>query len=129
MTSSSARRAGERSARNLSTRGLETAAKRAELGRVNFHALAAHLREHPDRAGARPVFVSRQLGHTNAAITLKVYAHRFDAERHATLARDRLDAEYGSMVELPETNRLDGASSRPVHLGGAARFPLDLHGV
>ncbi len=44
------------------------------------------------------MFVSRQLGHANPAITLKVYAHLFDAERHARAARERLEAEYGSML-------------------------------
>jgi integrase len=44
------------------------------------------------------VFVSRQLGHANAAITLKVYAHLFDAQRHARKARERLEAEYGGML-------------------------------
>jgi integrase len=39
------------------------------------------------------VFVSRQLGHANAAVTLKVYAHLFDAERHAAAAREGLEAD------------------------------------
>jgi len=44
------------------------------------------------------VFVSRQLGHANPAITLKVYALLFDAARHAQDARQRLEAEYGELV-------------------------------
>jgi len=84
--------------RNLTARGLEKAAKRAEIGRVNFHALRHTFASILIAQGHDPVFVSRQLGHTNAAITLKVYAHLFDAEGHATLARDRLDAEYGTLV-------------------------------
>lgn len=44
------------------------------------------------------VFVSRQLGHANPSITLKVYAHLFDAERHADEARTRLQDEYGSLL-------------------------------
>lgn len=44
------------------------------------------------------MFVSRQLGHANPAITLKVYAHFFDGERHAQTARERLEAEYGAML-------------------------------
>jgi integrase len=43
------------------------------------------------------VFVARQLGHSNAAITLKVYAHLFDAERHASEAREGLEADYGAL--------------------------------
>ena len=44
------------------------------------------------------VFVSRQLGHANPSITLKVYAHLVDAERHADRAREQLEAEYGGLV-------------------------------
>lgn len=47
------------------------------------------------------MFVSRQRGHANAAITLKVYAHLFDAERHATVARERLEADYGALLDHP----------------------------
>ncbi len=48
------------------------------------------------------VFVSRQLGHANPAITLKVYAHLFDAARHAERARARLDEEYrGLLLQRP----------------------------
>lgn len=45
------------------------------------------------------MFVSRQLGHANAAITLKVYAHLFDAERHARAAREQMEADYGSLLQ------------------------------
>ena len=38
------------------------------------------------------VFVSRQLGHADPAITLRVYAHLFDGAEHAEHARDALDA-------------------------------------
>jgi integrase len=48
--------------------------------------------------GYDPVFVARQLGHANAAITLKVYAHLFDAERHASEAREGLEADYGALL-------------------------------
>ena len=41
--------------RNLTARGLEKAAKRAEIGRVNFHAPAAHVREpSSSRRGTTP---------------------------------------------------------------------------
>jgi hypothetical protein len=44
------------------------------------------------------VFVSHQLGQANAAITLKVYANLFDAERHAAEAREGLEADYGALI-------------------------------
>ncbi len=49
------------------------------------------------RGDRNVVFVSRQLGHANPAITLKVHAHLSDAERHADEARARLEADYGSL--------------------------------
>jgi hypothetical protein len=57
------------------------------------------------------VFISRQLGHTNAAITLKVYAHLFDGERHAALARERLEADYGALLTAPTSGRLVGSGA------------------
>jgi integrase len=72
--------------RNLTARGLEKAAKRAGLQGVTFHVLRHTFASMLIGNGHDPVFVSRQLGHANASITLKVYAHLFDAERHAAKA-------------------------------------------
>jgi hypothetical protein len=46
-------------------------------------------------AGADVVFVARQLGHANPAITLRVYAHLFNQEAQATRMRDALEARFG----------------------------------
>lgn len=48
------------------------------------------------------VFVSRQLGHANAAITPTVYAHWFDAARHAEAARQRLSEDYRDVLRRRE---------------------------
>jgi len=40
------------------------------------------------------VFVSRQLGHAKATITLEVYAHLFEQADHAAAARNALDATH-----------------------------------
>jgi integrase len=77
--------------RNLTARGLEKAAARARMKRTNFHALRHTFASILIAQGHDPVFVSRQLGHTNAAITLK-------AERHAARARERLEADYGTLL-------------------------------
>lgn len=45
-----------------------------------------------------PVAVAAQLGHTNPATTLKVYAHLFDRARHADEARDALSAGFGHLL-------------------------------
>jgi integrase len=49
--------------------------------------------------GHDPVFVSRQLGHANPAITLRVYAHLFDANRHAERARTQLETEFRHLLD------------------------------
>ena len=50
------------------------------------------------RKGHDPVFVSRQLGHANAAITMKVYVHLFDAARHAAEARAQFEVIHGGLL-------------------------------
>jgi len=50
------------------------------------------------------VFVSRQLGHASPAITLGVYAHLFDHQRHADAARSALEARYGVVLESNLSN-------------------------
>jgi len=54
---------------------------------VSFHVLRHTFASMLIARGHDPVFVSRQLGHANAAITLKVYTHLFDAERHVAEVR------------------------------------------
>lgn len=84
--------------RNLTARGLDRAATRASLQTVTFHVLRHTFASILIDQGHDPVFVSRQLGHANAAITLKVYAHLFDAARHADDARRRLEEDYGALL-------------------------------
>lgn len=66
--------------RNLTARGLEKAARLAGLKGVTFHVLRHTFASMLIAKGHDPVFVSRQLGHANAAITLKVHAHLFRCE-------------------------------------------------
>jgi integrase len=84
--------------RNLTSRGLDKASQRAHISGVTFHALRHTFASILVAQGHDPVFVSRQLGHANPAITLRVYAHLFDAARHADKARQQLDAEYGGIL-------------------------------
>jgi integrase len=88
--------------RNIASRGLEQAAARAGLSGVTFHVLRHTFASILIAEGHDPVFVSRQLGHASPAITLHVYAHLFDAARHARQARDRLDARYGRLLSPKE---------------------------
>jgi hypothetical protein len=45
------------------------------------------------------VWVSGQLGHAKASITLNVYSHLFDRRKHAERARAKLEAGYGSILD------------------------------
>ena len=45
-----------------------------------------------------PVGVARQLGHSNPATTMKVYAHLFDKARHADETRDKLADGFGHLL-------------------------------
>jgi integrase len=49
-------------------------------------------------AGQNVVFVSRQLGHANPAITLKVYAHEFGRREHGERARVAIEAAHTAMT-------------------------------
>ena len=86
--------------RNITARGLAKATDGAGLEGVTFHVLRHTFASILIAQGRDPVFVSRQLGHTNAAITLRVYAHLFDAERHAQEAREGLEGEYGALISV-----------------------------
>jgi ABC-type Fe3+-hydroxamate transport system substrate-binding protein len=44
--------------------------------------------------GLNVVFVSRQLGHANATVTLGTYAHLFGQADQAEAAREALEASY-----------------------------------
>ena len=46
------------------------------------------------------VFVSRQLGHANANVTLSVYSHLFAQREHGEVARQALEASYTEMREV-----------------------------
>jgi integrase len=48
--------------------------------------------------GCDPVFVQRQLGHANAAITLRIYAHEFGAAEAAKRMTDSLEKGYGDAL-------------------------------
>jgi integrase len=84
--------------RNLTARGLEAARDRAGLPDVTFHTLRHTFASMLIAQGRDPVFVARQLGHTNPAVTLRVYGHLFDAARHAHEARAALNSEFGYLL-------------------------------
>jgi integrase len=91
--------------RNASRRGLEPAVKRAKIGRrVTMHDLRHTFASLLVAEGLNVVFVSRQLGHADPSITLKVYSHLFDAAEHAARASAALEASFGNALETTGGN-------------------------
>jgi hypothetical protein len=83
--------------------------------------------------GADVVFVARQLGHANSAITLRVYAHLFHSEAQGKRMRDALEARFGGNAvvtsdgEIPErTGTEDGGGSSPCALSLPVNSPIRL---
>jgi integrase len=83
------------SQRNVTKRGLEKAADAVGLNRpgerLHSHDLRHTCASMLIREGADVVFVARQLGHANPAITLRVYAHLFDSEAQSARMREALE--------------------------------------
>jgi integrase len=67
-------------------------------GRLSLHSLRHGYASELISRGQEELFVSRQLGHANASITLKVYAHEFARREHGQRARVALEAAYTEMV-------------------------------
>jgi integrase len=86
-------------------RGVERALKAATL---DGQGISAHAFRHTYASllivGLKldPVGVAGQLGHSNPATTLKVYAHMFDRARHADETRDRLATGFGYLLTAAE---------------------------
>jgi integrase len=68
-------------------------------GRISLHSLRHGYASLLITKPLDVVFVSRQLGHANANVTLAVYAHLFAQREHAEVARQALGASYTAMRE------------------------------
>ncbi|MEP6978008.1 MAG: tyrosine-type recombinase/integrase [Thermoleophilia bacterium] len=102
--------------RNVSRRGLDAAMTRAGLDGVGVQKLRFHDLRHTFASaliaqGQSVVFVSRQLGHASAKITLDVYSHLFDRAEHGQLMRDGLEASFGKLLESAGGDRRRTASA------------------
>ena len=81
--------------------GFRAAVKAAGLqgqGRLSLHSLRHGFASLLIAKKLNPVFVSRQLGHSNPAITFRVYAHLFEHADSAAAAREALEASYVAMA-------------------------------
>ena len=91
--------------RNVSVRGLDTAADRAKINgdgrqRISMHDLRHTFASHLILdLKLDVVTVSRQLGHARPSITSDVYAHLFDQARHADDIRERMaESKFGQLL-------------------------------
>ena len=92
--------------RNVQSRGFDKAAARSGVNvegdgrrKASFHDLRHTFASLLIAQGADVVHVSRQLGHADPSITLKVYADEFAAADHAERTRALLDAAVGNILE------------------------------
>ena len=84
-------------------RGLEPVLRSAELDgddypKLRFHDLRRTFASLLVAQGNNVVFVSRQLGHASADITLHTYAHLFDRAEHAQRASSMLEVDFASIL-------------------------------
>jgi integrase len=77
-----------------------------EDGRLSLHSLRHGFASLLIAEGLDIVFVSRQLGHADASVTLSVYAHLFARAKHAPAARSAIEASYAAMTPPPNPGRL-----------------------
>jgi integrase len=89
--------------RNVSTRGLDRAAKSANLNplrvaKLTFHDLRYTYGSHLAQSGLDPVGVQRQMGHARPSITMDLYVHEFESARRREQVGERLAAALGGLV-------------------------------
>lgn len=84
--------------RNLTPRALQPALEKAKLEPLRWHDLRHTFAALLISQGAAIAFVSRQMGHGSAEITLRVYSHVFDAAAYAAQTRRALEESFGSVL-------------------------------
>ena len=99
-------------ARNLVTRGLDKAMNRVGLNgggkpKLTWHDLRRTAGSMQVAAGYSPEYIARQMGHTNSAITLRIYSQEFDRRRDGERRREEYRARYGGIIA--GTSRLTSA--------------------
>jgi integrase len=110
--------------RNVERRGMDKAVENAKLDAVpgrrrpTLHDLRDTYASLLIATGLDVVFVSRQLGHADPTVTLRIYADLFDRARHADTARAALEASYGTILERSGSSHV----SPPVSVAGVKRL-------
>jgi integrase len=100
----------ERNVRHVFTRLLE----KAELRQIRIHDLRHTMASLLLQAGAPITYVSQQLGHADAAITLRVYAHYLpDGSRKEV---DLLDTQPDATPAQPDDMLVAAAAAKPAEM-------------
>jgi integrase len=89
--------------RNAETRGFDKAITNAGLTEGRDSKPVMHDCRHTFASllialGLDVVFISRQLGHSTPATTLRIYTHLFDRANHAAGMRQSLSAQFGRLL-------------------------------
>jgi integrase len=90
--------------RNVEVRGFDHAVTSAKLDQDRNSKPVFHDCRHTFASlliaqGLDVVFISRQLGHSSPATTLRVYAHLFDKANHADGMRQVMSAQFGGILD------------------------------
>jgi integrase len=85
-------------ARRNALRTLHACCKRAELPKYTLHELRHTFASILIDQRELPTLVANQMGHADPGVTMKVYAHLFEAQESVDQARDRLQEAMGSLL-------------------------------
>lgn len=84
--------------RREALRALRAAEKRAGIPRYTLHELRHTFASILISQGELPTLVARQMGHADPSITLKTYAHLWEAQESIANARERLEQTVAGVV-------------------------------
>jgi integrase len=98
--------------RNVSTRGLDKAAKAAGLNppgvpKLTFHDLRHSYGSHLAQSGLDPVGVQCQLGHARPSITMDLYVREFETARRREQVGERLASALGGLIDGEDLTKSD----------------------
>jgi integrase len=100
---------------SMTYRRLSQAIRRATtdagLGGVSAHVLRHTFASVLIYQGRDVAFVARQLGHTTPSTTWDTYVHLFNEAKQADQAREELNAEFGPVLDTPNTARRADAAA------------------
>lgn len=91
-------RTGRQVSRREALRALRATCKRAGIPSYTLHELRHTFASILIAQGELPTLVAKQMGHADPAVTMKTYAHLFEAVESTDRARERLQEAMGGMV-------------------------------